>query len=94
MIRFIIFFGVGYLLYRSIKSWMFPSASSIRSATGQNQTEIDDVMIKDPFCEAYFPQRNGVHLRREGRDLYFCSSRCRDDYIAAHSDGEKQDRWT
>ena len=86
MIRFIILFVVVYILYRSIKSWMFPTASSKRSVSGQAAAEIDDVMIKDPFCEAYFPKRNGVHLNFGGKDLYFCSSQCKDNYLAERSD--------
>ena len=89
MIRFIIFFVVGYVLYRSLKSWMFPAASSSRSVSSDTTAEIDDVMIKDPFCEAYFPKRNGVHLTFGGKDLYFCSNQCKDKYLAAQS-GKKE----
>ena len=86
MIRFIILFIIGYVLYRSLKSWMFPAASSSRSVSSKTAAEIDDVMIKDPFCEAYFPKRNGVHLKFSGKDLYFCSNQCKDKYLAAHSE--------
>ena len=86
MIRFIIIFVVGYVLYRSLKSWMFPAASSSRSVSRKTATEIDDVMIKDPFCEAYFPKRNGIHLNFGGKDLYFCSNQCKDKYLVAHSE--------
>ncbi len=88
MIRFIILFVVGYVLYRSIKSWMFPAASSSRPVSGETAAEIDDVMIKDPFCEAYFPKRNGVHLNFDGKDLFFCSTQCKDKYLADHSKKE------
>ena len=86
MIRFIIFVVVGYVLYRSLKSWMFPAASSSRSVSRKTATEIDDVMIKDPFCETYFPKRNGVHLKFGGKDLYFCSNQCKDKYLTDHSE--------
>ena len=89
MIRFIILFVVGYVLYRSLKSWMFPAVSSSRSVSSDTAAEIDDVMIKDPFCEAYFPKRNGVHLTFGGKDLYFCSNQCKDRYLAAQS-GKKE----
>ena len=84
MIRIIIFIVAGYLLYRAVKSWMLPTSSK-RSVSRKNTTEIDDVMIKDPFCESYFPKRNGVHLNFDGKDLYFCSSKCRDEFAAGHS---------
>ena len=84
MIRIIILIVAGYLLYRAVKSWMLPTSSK-RSVSRKNTTEIDDVMIKDPFCESYFPKRNGVHLNFNGKDLYFCSSKCRDEFAASHS---------
>ena len=89
MIRFIILFAVGYVLYRFLRSWMFPSASSSKSVSNENTSEIVDVMIKDPFCEAYFPRRDGVHLNFGGKNLYFCSHQCKDKYLAAHT-GKKE----
>jgi YHS domain-containing protein len=89
MIRFIILFAVGYVLYRSLKSWMFPSASTSKSASNENTSEIVDVMIKDPFCEAYFAKRSGVHLNFGGENLYFCSHQCKDKYLAAHTDAKE-----
>ena len=86
MIKFIILFIIGYVLYRSVKSWMSPSASSTRSVSRETAAEIDDVMIKDPFCEVYFPKRNGVHLNFGGKDLYFCSNQCKNNYLETHSE--------
>ena len=82
MIKYIILFVVLILLYRSIKSRMFPAASSRRPVSSKAAAEIHDVMIKDPFCEVYFPKRNGVHLNFGGKDLYFCSNQCKDKYLA------------
>ena len=88
MIRFIILAVVAYVFYRALKSWMFPSPDSAKSVSGQDIGKIDDVMIKDPFCEAYFPKRNAVHLNYGGQDLYFCSAECKDKYFAAQSGNE------
>ena len=85
MIRFVILAVVGYVAYRALKSWMFPNPSSSESVTGRNVGEIDDVMIKDPYCEAYFPKRNAVHLKFNGKDMLFCSTQCKDKFLAAHS---------
>ena len=85
MIKFLILFGVGYLLYRAMRSWMFPNARSQKNVSGRATGEIDDVMIKDPYCGAYFPRRDAVHLNFGGNDLYFCSKECRDQYMARHS---------
>lgn len=89
MIRIILLFVVGYVFYRALKSWIFPAPPGSKPVAGKTVGKIDDVMIKDPFCEAYFPKRNAVHLNISGKDLYFCSVECKDKYIAALS--EKKD---
>jgi YHS domain-containing protein len=89
MIRFVILAIVGYVAYRALKSWMFPNASSSESVAGRNVGEIDDIMIKDPYCEAYFPKKDAVHLKFDGKDLQFCSTQCKDRFLADHS--EKKD---
>jgi len=85
MIKFLILFGVGYLLYRSMKSWMLRNTRPQNNVSGKAADQIDDVMIKDPYCEVYFPKRNAVHLNLSGNDLYFCSKECREKYIARQS---------
>ena len=85
MIKFLILFAVGYLLYRSMKSWMFPDARPKKNVSGEATDQIDDVMIKDPYCQAYFPRRDAIQLNLGGKDLYFCSKECRDQYLASQS---------
>jgi YHS domain-containing protein len=65
-----------------MKTWMFPNNRPKKNVAAQAGGQIDDVMIKDPLCEAYFARRNAVHLKLNGNDLYFCSKACRDKYIA------------
>jgi hypothetical protein len=63
---------------------MFPDMKK-KKVSGNKAGQIDDVMIKDPYCEAYFPKRNAVHLNFNANDLYFCSKECRDKYIVRQS---------
>ncbi len=86
MFKFIILAVVAYVFYRALKSWILPKPDASRPVSDRKAGEIDDIMIKDPFCEAYFPKRNAVHYRENGEDLYFCSTSCRDQYIQARSD--------
>jgi YHS domain-containing protein len=69
---------------------MFPAPDSSKTVSGKGLGQIDDIMIKDPFCEAYFPKRNAVHLQFNGEDLYFCSNACKDQYISARSKNEEK----
>lgn len=80
MIRLLIFLGIVYFGGKALKSWVIRNIKRENIFGGAD--EIDDVMIKDPFCNAYFPRRNGVHLHIDGKDLYFCSEECRDKFIA------------
>jgi len=79
--RLLIIIAVAYLAYRALKSWMLQNASTKKTVAGETAGEIDDVMVKDPFCQAYFPKRNGVRLKANGEDLYFCSQECRDKFV-------------
>jgi YHS domain-containing protein len=89
MIRIILIFVVGYVCYRALKSWMQPITTASRPAAVNSAKQDEDVMIKDPFCEAYFPKRNAVNLNLDGKDLHFCSAECRDNYLATLSENEK-----
>ena len=86
MIKFIILMAVGYLLYRSMKNWMFPDSGQKKNVSSRTNGQIDDVMIKDPVCETYFPRRNAVRLEINGNVYSFCSEACRDKFVARHSD--------
>lgn len=79
--RVIIIAALIYLAYRVFKSWLGIQARPPEGVSASPRGEIDDVMVKDPFCEAYFPQRNGVPLSFEGRELLFCSRECKDRFI-------------
>ncbi len=83
--RVLILLGIIYLCYRVLKSWILQDRSPQKRVFGETAGEIDDVMIKDPVCEVYFPKRDGVHLKVNGNDLYFCSTECRDKFVELHT---------
>ena len=71
-----------YLLYRGLKNWLLTHMTYDRSEEKERPlTNVDDIMIQDPFCKVYFPKRKGVRLVFEGEQLYFCSERCRDRFL-------------
>jgi len=86
--RLLIFLAIIYLGYRALKSWMLQgTAQKAVFDKASRERELDDVMIQDPFCDVYFPQKDGVHKQVDGEDLYFCSVECRDKYVASRSKG-------
>ena len=90
MIRFIILFVVAYVAYRALKNWMFPKAPGDGRVDRAPVGEIDDVMVKDPYCGAYFPSRDGIRYILDGRELAFCSEACRKKYITEHAQSTNQ----
>ena len=77
--RTLILIALVYIGYRYIKSLMVSHAER-QGGFGKSVQPVDDIMIKDPFCGAYFPKRDGVHDRVDGIDLYFCCNECREKY--------------
>jgi YHS domain-containing protein len=59
-----------------------------RSPGGIQSDAVDDVMVQDPRCGVYLAKHDGVHLRHGGKDLYFCSTECRDRYVEEQGKGE------
>ena len=91
IIKLIIYFALGYLVFRFVKSVLLPKPPPSQKARPQSTGQIDDVMIKDPFCETYFPERDGVHLEFDGKQLVFCSTGCRDKFLDAHTNAKSHD---
>lgn len=79
----IILLAVIYLVYRTIKSAMLKKHNQDiqENFSSTSPQSADDVMIKDPQCGVYFPQREGIGLRDGNEVVYFCSEKCRDEYI-------------
>ena len=80
MIRLLIIAGLVYFLYRRYQAWSKSVADKHADADA-----LENVMVQDPYCQTYFPRREGFPLSMDGKELLFCSRKCRDDFIALHS---------
>ena len=85
--RLLVLIGLLYLCYRLLKSWLPKETSSKRAAFEKKTGQIDDVMVKDPYCEIYFAKRDGVHVKIKGKDVYFCSTECKDKFLEKETKG-------
>ena len=83
--RFLFLCLLIYLGYRMVKGIMAPGPGRPPTGpderTGEDFAPIDDIMVKDPYCDTYFPKRNGVKAVVEGETHFFCSDKCRDAYL-------------
>ncbi len=79
MIKLLFLGALAYLFYTMAKPWL-SKHFSIHISNGERE-EIEDVMIKDPHCQTYFPKRQGVAAIISGQEVFFCSKECRDKYL-------------
>ncbi|RLB81388.1 MAG: transcriptional regulator [Deltaproteobacteria bacterium] len=70
-----------YLGYRLFKKLVLPEQSPTTLEEQEALMRVDDVMVKDPYCETYFPKRKGIRKVIDGKAYYFCSTACRDKYL-------------
>jgi YHS domain-containing protein len=91
--RLLIIFFLIYLLYRGLKSWLLTNMTYGRfKEKGHPLTNVDDIMVQDPFCKVYFPKRKGVRLEFEGEQLYFCSVSCRDRFLLERKNSKTREK--
>ena len=73
-----------YILYRLIVGPRKKPDETL-SAGGKGmrgKTAIDDVLVKDPVCNTYIPQRQAVVLLHDSKTYHFCSDNCRKTFLA------------
>ncbi len=80
-IRIIIYLLLFYLCYRALRSWLLRNFGQPAQRAEQAPEQVDDLMVKDPQCGIYFPKREGVRSGIRGEDYFFCSQKCRDEYL-------------
>ena len=84
LIRLIAIALLAWLLFRGIKNFLAQrSATKQRRNVNRKSPQEVELMVEDPQCHTYLPQKDAVHLYYKGQDLYFCSQKCLDEYKAA-----------
>ena len=87
MLKFLILIAATYLIYRILRKK--PIDSGRPSAQRPVDGEGADLMVQDPYCGTYFPKRDAVHARLHGKDLYFCSQECKENFMTEQTAGKK-----
>ncbi|HID30344.1 MAG TPA: hypothetical protein EYP19_10110 [Desulfobacterales bacterium] len=72
-----------YLGYWIFKKWALPRQSSTTPSEEIASTAVDDVMVRDPFCQTYLAKKQGIKCVINEETHYFCSTACRDKYLEA-----------
>jgi YHS domain-containing protein len=80
MIRLLIYGLLIYFGYRLVNAWaksLMRSDEDLDRVPKSENTEL----IRDPQCGTYFLRQQGVESLVNGQKLFFCSERCRRDYL-------------
>ncbi len=75
MLRLIIGIIVLYVLYKVIKGW-----KAVQGPSRKNLPVTGEDLVEDPLCHAYVPVSDACRISIDGKNLYFCSQKCLDEY--------------
>ncbi|MCB2185726.1 MAG: hypothetical protein KQJ78_04870 [Deltaproteobacteria bacterium] len=85
-----------WLLYRGLRSLLMKdtpgrsrrSGGDPRAGRAERRPrppELVEDLVQDPNCGTYIPRSEAIRTRVHGQEMFFCSERCRDEYLARGS---------
>ena len=74
--RFLIFFLLAYLLYRILRGLIAPA----QKPKNRDGSVTIDEMVQDPSCQTYIPLRDAQRRVIMGKEYYFCSKECFENF--------------
>ena len=92
LIRVVLMVLALYVLWLACKRLLrsVSMMSEQRDRTGHSgHLNAVDELVQDPVCKLYVPRREAVELREQDAPVYFCSEKCRDQYV--QQDGHETD---
>ncbi len=74
--RLAIIAGLIYLIYRLLTC----PEKGHNHVAGRQEQNMDDLLVEDPVCHTYVPQKDSEFLKLHGKTYYFCSQECRQKF--------------
>jgi len=81
LIRFLIFFIVGYVIYRIVKSIQREKPPFVVQNNNKTTAALGEELVEDPYCHTYIPIGQACRKEIAGKEHYFCSKECSEKYI-------------
>jgi len=82
--RILVILGLIALLFYLTKGLFARTSGSRREPKTRERTvppAPNQELVKDPQCQTYVPISNAVSARIRGREVFFCSQDCMDQYL-------------
>ena len=81
LIRFLIFFILFYVFYKIIKAIRQEKPFAVKSSHYKTTAALGEELVEDPYCHTYIPISQGYRKQIAGKEHYFCSKECSEEYI-------------
>ena len=78
--RLIVVLFLIYLLYRLFKGIFLTATPKINGATQSRSAAEGEDLVEDPNCHRYLPMSQTYRATIDGRDVFFCSKQCHEQY--------------
>ncbi len=71
IILFVILYAILRILIQGTPLWRKKSSQKMEP----------EELVQDPYCQTYIPKRSAVRKRIFGKDYYFCTQECFENFI-------------
>lgn len=69
----------GLLIYVTYKKL----SGTVRAVRAEKEDERLGRLVQDPQCHVYVDSKDAVKRQMKGGELFFCSKKCADEFVAA-----------
>lgn len=81
IVRILILLIIIRFVVSLVRSALGPRTGTSRD-TKRKPERIGGTLVQDPQCGTYLPQDRAIALARGGSTRYFCSAKCRDEWVS------------
>jgi YHS domain-containing protein len=83
--RLIILALLLYIAWRLVRSLVRDTITKKAKELRQKEADaedakVQDMLVEDPVCHILIPQHQAIRLRHNGKNYYFCSDSCCDQF--------------
>ena len=83
MFKILLYFGLGYLGYVIIKQVATSLGLWPQAPKPLEKNRDADVLVQDPVCKTFIPQREALKAERDGTTYFFCSEGCLKRFLSS-----------
>ena len=92
LIKLVLIALLAWWLYKGLRGLLAGGAArERRERRVEKDQEVLDVMVQDPQCGTYLPKSEAIRHWSKGKEYFFCSQKCRDDFRAGKTPKESSE---